>query len=263
MKKVLLLLLSITFLLTSCVKKSLLEDAEAEIEVLENQNLSLEGQVLQLGTQITTLTNSNASLISENANIASDLADVNATLAETNALLADANIDRASLSAQVEGLKEQVATLQYAVDQENVYKINTLIDVLTKDVKDQEDFIATEFAITLAISDPVRLGYTLKTTSNTLTEVLAAKVILEARVEGLRSTTTTQTTATSGNLADAVLDLTLYITDTVNPAQAAYDNAKEAYDTELERLTIILNETKAELAGWITKRDELLDDLVL
>ena len=256
MKKVLLLLLSITFLLTSCVKKSLLEDAEAEIEVLENQNVSLEGQINLLSGQISTLTNSNASLIAENANIASDLADVNESLAAATASLADANVDIAVLTVQVEGLEEQIADLQYAVDQENVAKLQAKIDLVEKDL------IATTKVYTdyRNISDAKVL---VTTTSNTLDNELILAAQYQAAYDTLKAQIDTGTSNTSGNLADLYIVLYEHRTGDLKDAQDAYDDAKEIYDEESNRLWDLVVDVQAELDAWIARLSELLADLVL
>ena len=266
MKKVL-LLLSITFLLTSCVKKSLLEDAEAEIEVLENQNLSLEGQVLQLGTQITTLTNSNASLISENANIASDLADVNEALAEANASLADANIERATLTAQVEGLTAQVVALQYAVDVENVYKIELKIESIEEEIVDA--LVNIGFFVTPgnggydADGDYITtLADIVGTTSSTLTTELGIAAGYQANYDAFKVEVDAGN-ETSGNLADLYIVLHEHRIGDLKDAQDAYDIAKANLDAAAAPLVAIYDALIVELEAWEAKLEELISTVTL
>ena len=246
MRKVFLFLLT-GALLTSCVKKSDHDELQADYDALEMSNLTLEGRVSELQGQVSTLSTNNANLIASNSSLSSDLSDVKNNLAETVALLADSNAEVGVLTTQISGLETQVAALQYAVDKENVAKIQAKINLLEKNLEDAVDIRDDQQA-------------KVDVASNTLTAALDKYEDLNVEINVLQAQIEADPeTETNGNLADKILAANKYYLDTVQPAQANYDAALDI----LAPLQVIVDNITLEIVNWEDRLEELLDELTL
>ena len=276
MKKLLLLTLGSTLLLTSCVKKSLHEETIDQYEELIDE---LEADYnARLATAQNTIDQLNDTLdtsLAANAGLIEDIAEVNDALASTRVLLATANADIAGLETQITGLEEDIEALRIEVEEKDVSKLQAAIALVEDERDDAYADIVTHarnhgITLTLAanknsysIRGRTGGGYAHTGTStttvayNTLVAEKAEELVIQTRINNVIASTVS---GTSGNLADDNVRL-LQQQVVVQRAQATYNSLIASFNARLTVLDRIYDDLVAEQVELKAELAEILQDL--